>query len=365
MTQVLEPATLPTPALLLDQDAFTANLATMAAALEGKAALRPHAKTHKCAEIAHRQLAAGAIGITVATVSEALSLAHAGIPELLVANEIVEPSAVTALAACSKLANVIVGVDDESNLMALAAAATRAGSELGVLIEVDVGMGRGGARSADETLRLAAACEGRAGVRLLGVMGYEGHVVLEPDPRRRAALATEAMELLASRVEALRAAGFTIDIVSAGGTNTFATTAAHPVVTEIQAGTYAVMDHGYRSYGPQFQPVLSVLGTVISRHGDRVVLDVGTKAMALTDLAGPVAPPGMRVVDVHEEHTLVDLVDRAADPRVGARLALGVAYCGGTVNLHEAYHVVSRGEVVDRWTIVAPGARRALVTDAD
>ena len=354
---------LPTPTLVLELDALEQNIAVMRDALTGRAALRPHAKTHKCAEIATRQIEAGALGITVATAREAKAMASRGVPEILVANEVRTPADLADLVDAAETARTIVAVDDAGNVEQLSHAATVAGVELDVVVDVDLGMHRCGVRSHDEARSVAEAAMAARGVNLRGVTGFEGHVVLTPDRDERERRALEAADRLADVVEMLAGAGLPTDIVSAGGTNTFAATASHPAVTEIQAGTYVVMDTSYAPFAPGFRPALTVLGTVISRHGTRVVLNCGTKAMGNVALAPPSAGPGLTIVAVDEEHTLIDARDARTGPRVGDRVSLVVSYCGAAVNVHDAYCVVSDERVVDVWPILARGAGRTPSRD--
>ena len=345
-------AELPTPALVLDLDAMRRNIATMAAWNRGNVAVRPHFKTHKCVEIAREQLGAGAIGITCATVWEAGALVDAGIDEILIANEVVGPAKTSMLGELAREARITVAVDDADNAATLAEVARSAGAELGVIVEVDVGLHRGGVRSVEDAVGLARHLDSLDGLRLRGVMGYEGHVVTEPDAlvrRRRAAL---AMDELAGFVDALRDDDRTVEIVSAGGTNTYDMTGADPRVTELQAGTYVVMDAAYAPLAPAFGPALTVTATVVSRQGTTAVLDCGTKSLAV-DAALPAPPIGI-VREVHEEHTLLDVGD-GEPPALGDVVELTVGYCGGTINLHDVYFVASGEAIVDIWRIRGRG----------
>jgi D-serine deaminase-like pyridoxal phosphate-dependent protein len=343
---------LPTPALLLDVTAMRDNLATMAMWSKEHAAIRPHFKVHKSVHIAREQIAAGAIGMTAATIWEAESLVAGGVSDVLIANEVVGEGKLERVAQLARTARMTVAVDHPDVVSALARAGQSQGATVGVLVEVDVGMHRGGVRSIEQARSLAGVVAGMRGVELRGVMGYEGHVVLEPDRERRADLAREAMDLLAGYVQALKNDGHRIEIVSAGGTNTYDMTGVHPCVTELQAGTYAVVDHTYARLAPVFRPALSVLATVVSRNGATAILDCGTKVVAV-DVAPPQSPIG-RVREVHEEHTLLDVED-SGPPAVGEVLRLVVGYSGGTVNLHDVYFVASGDEIVDVWPISARG----------
>jgi D-serine deaminase-like pyridoxal phosphate-dependent protein len=343
---------LPTPALLLDVVAMRDNLAAMAAWSKEHVAIRPHFKVHKSVHIAREQIAAGAIGMTAATIWEAEALVGGGIDDVLIANEVVGEAKLDRLAELARCARMTVAVDNPDGVSALARAGQSQGSTVGVLVEVDVGMHRGGVRSIEQGRSLAGVVAGSRGVELRGVMGYEGHAVLEPDRQRRADLAREAMDFLACYVQALQNDGHRIEIVSAGGTNTYDMTGVHPCVTELQAGTYAVVDHTYARLAPVFRPALRVLATVVSRNGATAILDCGTKVVAV-DVAPPQSPIG-RVREVHEEHTLLD-VEEGGPPAVGEVLELVVGYSGGTVNLHDVYFVASGDEIVDVWPISARG----------
>jgi D-serine deaminase-like pyridoxal phosphate-dependent protein len=359
------PTELPSPALLLDLPALERNIAAMASWVAANGvAVRPHAKVHKCLEIARRQLAAGAIGLTVATVYEAEAMLEAGPPEILVANEVVGDDHLRRLADVARRTVVVVAADDPANAQQLSASARAAGVELRVLVDVDVGMGRCGVRSVGEAVVLADEIRALPGLRLAGVMGYEGHVVLEPEPEVRAAAAGAAMDRLAEAATAIRAAGHEVEIVSAGGTNTHDMTGLHAIVTELQAGTYAVLDTGYAPLAPRFEPALSVLARVLSHQGGRAVLDCGTKAISV-DVAPPTVPAAVGSVRaVHEEHLLIDTAE-GCGLRPGDPVEIAVGYTGGTVNLHDGYYVVDGDEVVDFWRILARGAGRVPARTAD
>jgi D-serine deaminase-like pyridoxal phosphate-dependent protein len=351
---------LTTPALILDLNFLRQNIETMAAWTRRHSKVRPHAKAHKCVEIARLQVAAGAVGITAATVWEALAMACAGLDNILIANELMGPEKLKRLAESARETKVLVAVDSSAAGEALARAAVAAGATIGVLVDIDVGLHRGGVRTCGEASALAAALSRLPGIALRGVMGYEGHVVMEPDRALRARKAAEAMERLMGCLEGLEHAGFEIEIVSAGSTNTYDMTGAHPRVTELQAGSYVLMDATYAPLTPAFKPALSMLATVVSRNERTAILDCGTKVMAM-DL-GPPAPvePCAKIRAVHEEHTLLDMEDHER-LRVGEPVEMIVGYCSGTANLNDVYHVVEDGRVVDVWPILARGPGRSGV----
>ena len=348
---------LPTPALVLDAETLRANIAAMATWAQDKVAIRPHAKIHKSVEIARLQVEAGACGLTVATIWEALALAEAEPDSILIANELIDPGKLDRLAEAARESQYLIAVDSEDGARALNRATAAAGSRVGVLIDIDVGMGRCGVRSIDEAIKLAATVQTLPALDLRGVMGYEGQVVTEPDRAVRAQQATDAMDILAGYIDAVETAGFQIEIVSAGGTNTFDMTGAHARVTELQAGSYAVMDAWYATLTPTFRPALTVLARCISRQGDTAVLDCGTKAITV-EYMKPRIPEGYGTIrEVHEEHMLLDVSD-ADRPSLGEALELTIGYCGGTINLHDVYFVAEGEEVVDVWPIRARGPGR-------
>jgi D-serine deaminase-like pyridoxal phosphate-dependent protein len=350
---------LPTPALVLDVDALQRNLGVMMAVLDGQTArLRPHTKVQKSPDIALMQVAAGAIGVTVATVWEAAAMAAAGVTDILIANEIVPADKVNAAAAVAVHADLTVAVDDPGNIDALSAAASRAGTEIGVLVELDVGMARCGARSAEEVLRLAERAHAAPGLRLKGIQAYEGHCMAVPDRGKRVRMANEAMAKAASALALLRREGLPAGTLSGGGTGTYDITGRNPEVTELQAGSYAFMDATHARLVSEFEVALTVLATVVARHGNTVILDAGRKSIGIdhalpTMLGHDYAPRGYS-----EEHALFD-VDERFGAGVADRVRLISGYAPTTVNLHDAIFGVSGGQVVNVWPVFPRGPGHA------
>lgn len=346
---------LPTPVMLLDVELAMRNIALLAERLNGAARLRPHGKSHKCAELVELQIKSGAIGLTVATAWEAVAFANRGIEDLLVANEVMGSDKLEHLAAAAREARITVAVDDASNAADLARAARKAGSEIGVLIDVDVGMARCGVRTHAQALQLAQSISQLAGVKLRGVMGYEGHCALEVDRTLRAEKATTAMKRLLATVEALKAGGFSIEIVSAGGTSTTDLTGKIVGVTEIQAGSYVLMDNARRTIAPDFKVAMTLLATVVSRHGRTIVIDAGRKTIGLDIAAPSLVGISGSLRKSSDEHLIFELTeDRPL--RVGDRVDVVAGYIPTTINLHEAYLVMQGGKVVDVWPVLARGA---------
>lgn len=214
-------------------------------------------------------------------------------------------------------------------------------------------MDRAGVDTAKQALALARKLAAIDGLRLLGVSGYEGHCSLTPDAELRAERQHDAMRLLGDAADQLRADGFPCPIVSAGGTATWSLTAANPRVTEIQAGSYVVMDNFHAAMAGDFEPALTILTTVISRPPDRVIIDAGNKSLgapALTTVVGQ----DLTAMRFDEEHGI--FIARSNEPlRVGEVVELVPGYAPGTVNLYDAYYVVDGDRVVDVWPVIPRG----------
>jgi D-serine deaminase-like pyridoxal phosphate-dependent protein len=350
-------AELETPCLLVERSALEANLARMAAFFAGRAArLRPHFKSHKCSRIALRQLAAGnAVGITCAKLSEAEVLARAGVRDVLIANQLAGEGKLRRLAELNRSADVKCCVDAAWQVEALGTAARAAGVELGVLVELDVGMGRCGVADGEAALELAGAVGRSAGLRFLGIQAYEGHAVLVEDAAERRRLAERAMaEVLAAR-RRIERAGLAVGVVSSGGTGTYDLAGAAEGVDEIQAGSYALMDARYRRVRPEFANALFILATVISRSGGRAVLDVGVKGCGAEfgppEVAG--VPAGAATCRLSEEHCTVTGELGALAP--GARVRLVPSHGCTTCNLHRQLHLVEGDRVLETWPIDGSG----------
>jgi D-serine deaminase-like pyridoxal phosphate-dependent protein len=344
-----------TPALVLDIDAAQRNIDHMASELKrmGAARIRPHYKTHKSPDLAARQLAAGAGGLSMATVWEAVILAAAGMDDLFVVNTVAHPAKLRALAGLARDHRILVAVDEAANAAALSAAAVSAGSTLGIMVEVDTGMDRCGVDSAAEALALARQVDGLPGLRFEGITGYEGHCSLTPDNDLRYERQQTAMEFFTGVAAALEAGGVRCPIRSAGGIATWNWTAAYPGLTEIQAGTYVVMDNFHGKMVPGFEHSLTIAATVISRQSGKVIVDAGNKSVA--DPADvTIAGHGHEVFRFDEEHGIFS-APGGSPLRVGDRVALVPGYSPSTVNWYDAYHVVRDDVVVDIWPIIPRG----------
>ena len=346
-----------TPALILDLDVARRNIQFMSERLSTMTArLRPHVKCQKSPELARLQIEAGAIGVCTATVWEAIVMSQSGIQDVLIANQVGGREKIAALAKAAQRGRLTVAIDNPRNAEDLSHAAQACGSALEVLIEVDVGMGRGGVRSAEEAVTLAQHVSHLQRLKLRGVQGYEGHCMLEPDRTVRIRKAHAAMDYLGTAVDRLAAAGFACEVVSAGGTGTYDITGNNPRVTEIQAGSYVFMDNFHGNLVPGFSRALTVLGTAVIQHGNTIVLDAGRKSVGI-DFVLPtmIDYPFYQARYFAEEHALFD-VDERCRMKLGDTMELTPGYAPSTVNLYDAYHVVEKDVVVDIWPIVPRGA---------
>jgi len=348
---------LDTPALLLDGPACQRNLRRMADFFHPLGArLRPHFKNHKCTTLARRQLEAGAaVGMTCAKLGEAEVLAEAGFDDLLVANQVVGRRKLQRLVRLAGRVRLKVAADDADQVAALSEAATAAGVTVGVLVEVDVGMGRCGVEPGEPALCLARRVVACPGLRFDGLQAYEGHTVYDNDADRRAETVRQSMGLAVATRRLIEDEGIPVGVISGGSSSTYQITGQLDGVDEIQAGTYATMDWRYAQMAPEFEVALSVLARVISRRGDTAVLDVGLKGAAAE--FGLPRIKGHPDVDVpsftSEEHCILKQVP--AGWRVGQAVELLPSHACTTCNLHRQMVVHEEGRVVDVWPIEGSG----------
>jgi D-serine deaminase-like pyridoxal phosphate-dependent protein len=346
-----------TPALLLDLDKLEYNIGKMAFFFsETSANVRPMFKTHKLVPIALHQLEAGADGITCAKLSEAEALVEGGVMDILIANQVVGEDKLTRLMALQKKADVKVAVDDPVHISALSAAATAAGVLQGVLIEVNVGLPRCGV-APEKAVTLAELVDKSPGLLLRGIMGYEGHLVLLDDEDRRVPETKKSMTLLVSAAKSIRDCGLTCDIVSAGGTGTYNVTGAFPGITEVQAGSYVMMDTKYDKLGLGFEKAVTILSTVQSTALDGwAIIDAGVKVMTndfgLPDLIGVA---DTKLVLLSEEHGHLYADGKKPDLSVGDKVELYPSHICTTVNLHDRIYALRNDRVEEIWPITGRG----------
>lgn len=348
-----------TPALILDLDAFEHNVARMAsfAGTHGLA-LRPHAKSHKSADVARAQLAAGAAGLCCAKLGEAEALAAEGVDGLHLTSPVVTPPAIARLAALSRrMTDLSVVVDHPDAVDALALAA-RQGPGLKVLVDIDPGIHRTGVPSPDDAVALARRIVDRPSLIYGGVQFYCGaQQHIQRFAERRDAI-VDRTAYLTGCLCALADAGLPPSVVTGGGTGSHAIDAELGVLTELQVGSYVFMDREYNDCefdGGAFETALMVDARVISANSPGLVtVDAGLKAFA-TDAGPPTlagADGNARYRFMGDEHGAITGSDL---PGLGARVTLTTPHCDPTVNLYDAYHVVRGDMLVAIWAVTARG----------
>jgi len=359
-----------TPVLLVDLDLLernTAEMANFAAAHSVK--LRPHSKTHKSAEIARRQIAAGAIGICCAKLGEAEALADAGIRGLHITSPVVAAPGIDRLIDLARrAADTTVVVDHGDNVIALANAAAEAGVTLGVVIDIDPGMHRTGAADPQAVVALAQSIAGRPSLRYAGVQFYCGrHQHIESYPERKASI-EERTQYLQGIIDLLANKGLKPAIVTGSGTGTHLIDAELGVFTELQVGSYVFMDRQYndcdiRGQGnPTFETALQIDARVVSANTPGMcTIDAGLKSMSTEAgpppiLTGAVAGSTFRFMG--DEHGAITAPEGARAPQLGASVTLVPPHCDPTVNLYDAYHIVRGNTLVDIWPVTARGRSR-------
>jgi D-serine deaminase-like pyridoxal phosphate-dependent protein len=349
-----------TPALLLDIGSAERNLRRMVDFLADKpVSLRPHVKLFRATpQLARMQLEAGAIGMTCAKVSEAEVLAEAGIADILIANEVAGAGQLRRLAALARRCDVKVGVDSRENVEPLSQAAQEQEASIGVLVEVNIGHNRCGVAPFEPALELVRLVLSKPGLRFKGLMGYDGHCTLKVDEEEREPLSLKANRLLADTRKYVEEAGIDVEIVSGSGTFTYRFAAAVDGVTEVQAGSYLLMDTAFREHGVrEFDPTLSVLTTVISRPtypgaDGMVIVDAGRKSISpMLGLPEVKHPAGGSVLALSDEHTRVTFGGDARIPQVGEQVEIMVHDANATINQFNRFHVVRDGTLEAIWPI--------------
>lgn len=350
---------LPTPALVADLDAVERNMTVMTASLRGRpVALRPHMKVQKCPDLGLLQVRAGAVGMTAMTVWEAAALAAAGVGDVLIATELAGPDKLRAAAQLARHARLSVVVDNLPLVAELTKAVQAAGSAIDVLVDVDVGMGRTGARSAPAALEVAQAVTAASGLTLAGIQAYEGHCMTEPDPAERARMALASMDYAASVLDLFAREGLPGTVLSASGTVTYGATTGHPAVSEIQAGSYLFMDRVHRDLTTAFEVALTVYATVVARYGDVAILDAGGRSAGRTMVSPPIqgADDGAAYIGSGGDP------NRAPWP--GERVRLVCGYAPNVINLYDMIFVARGEELVDVWPVFPRGPEHHGFYDA-
>ena len=349
-----------TPALIVDLDAFEANLATLGKTLKGHdVRARPHAKTHKCPEIARRQIAAGAVGVCCQKVSEAEAMVEGGIGDVLISNEVVGARKIERLAELSRRARIGVCVDNSENVRQIAAS----GAKLDVYVELEVGMRRCGIAPGQPAVDLARQIMNSGNLRFAGLQAYHGRAQHVRSLAERRAIIKKAAADVRLTKELLQKDRIDCPTVTGAGSGTYMMEVESGAWDEVQPGSYVFMDADYARNEwaaplPRFEHALFVLSTVMSRPGpERAIVDAGLKASSV-DSGMPTVwhRSGLDYVQASDEHGKIEIAAGAAAPALGEKLLLVPGHCDPTVNLYDWYVCIRAGVVEALWPITARGA---------
>lgn len=359
---------IPTPALLIDADVLESNLSKLAThARDRGLAVRPHAKTHRCPEIARRQVAAGALGVACAKLGEAEVMASAGIPGLLITTEIVAPEAVNRLMSLlGRAPDTTVVIDNVENARKLSEVASSSGGPIvSVLLDLDVGARRTGVQPGRPALQLALQISQLPHLQLRGLQAYAAQASHQIGWNERRQSSQAALSLVSDTSKLLKEAGLEMSVVAGSSTGTYDIDSELDCLTELQCGSYSVMDTEYRLIGGRgseefcdFGMALTVLATIISAPSEElVIVDAGTKAFATDCPLVPVAVDRSELTYswAGDEHGRLAVAESAAAPRLGERLRFYPPHCDPTMNLYDRVYVVRNGQPEDIWKISARG----------
>jgi len=354
----------PTPALLIDINILDRNIAIMRDwSKQSGVKLRPHAKAHKCVEVGQRIMAAGALGISCATIGEAEVMAVGGISGILITAPMVAADAIERLRRLMlRGVSLAIVADHPDSVKLLADVAAGAGGKIDVLVDIDVGMGRTGCHDIPAAVALAKQVKASPSLHYAGIQAYWGNLQHVTPFAERVQRIGVQMQKVRDTIKALTGAELKPAIVSGGGTGSHRIDSLAGLFTEIQPGSYLFMDSAYRAISISendnpFQPSLFVAASVVSVNTPgRVVVNAGWKAFA-ADSGKPAAlrgaPAGSEYRFMGDEHGALDFSTDAAKPRLGSTIEFLTSHCDPTVNLYGAFHVVQGEEVVDIWPIRA------------
>ncbi len=345
---------IPTPALVLDLDAFDRNCDRINEMIRGTGMkLRPHYKSSRCTAVAHMQMAKGAKGMTCAKISEAQDLAEAGIEDILIANQIVEKSKIAQAAALANCCRLTVAVDSAANIEDLQFYAAAENSRIFCLVEYEIGMNRCGVSTKEEVLELARQIGSCSNLTFEGIQAYAGHLSHEADLNARKAASDAVEQKLRELKTYLEQQGVEVRTVSGASTGTVQLRPKDSVYTEIQAGSYVFMDVAYGALKLPFEPALTVLSTVISKSKGLTIVDAGRKSVSV-DQAMPrfLEFPEIEV-KCSEEHS--STLSTELKTAIGEKYRLIPGHCCTAMNLHDRIYFVRGGKVVDKVPVTSRG----------
>lgn len=348
---------LDTPCLILDMDALDNNMDVMADYYAGRASkLRPHSKNHKTPALAHRQMRRGGTvgGVCAAKVSEAEVMVHGGVPSVFITSEIVAPLKIERLCALARQAEMLVACDSADNARDLSRIAAAQGVDLGVVIEIETGLRRCGVQEVQQGVELAQTIQSLPGITFRGIMSHQV-IPAMPEREDRVTEGYRVIQNVINMKDAISAAGIPVEIVSTGETWSYDVAGEIPGVTEVQGGSYLVMETGY-SYMTDFHYAGKVLTTVISTPRPGVAVgDAGQKAIStLRDMPEVESPAGVSVESIDPDHVIFRL-DDGVQLRLGDQVTLIPSQQDATVSRWDRFIGVRDGKVEAVWDIQARG----------
>jgi D-serine deaminase-like pyridoxal phosphate-dependent protein len=348
---------LETPVLIVDLDVMERNLRKMAGFFEGVSSnLRPHTKTHKTPALARLQIEHGAVGVCCGGLGEAEVMIEAGIRNVLVTREIVQPVQIARVASLARRSDLIVIVDTSELAERISSAGECTGARIQTMVDVMSCLERTGVPPGEKSRQLAREVNELRGLKFVGLMGYEGSMH-GWKTEKRAAACRESLGTLMETKELIESDGIAVEILSAGATSTYEVAGTFPGVTEVQAGTYLTMDAEYYGFFPEFEIALSVLATVVSRPTPTTVTtDAGSKKLT-TDEGLPVPKPAEGIVlkALNEEHGRLQLTDPNRVLKVGDKLEFIPSHGCTTFNLYNHLYGVRNDRVETIWEIAGRG----------
>ena len=351
---------LDTPTLVIDLDALEENLETLHSFFSKQnAKVRPHVEAHRCPAIAEKQLAkSGTIdGISVTTLGEAEVFADHGFSDIFVANEIVTPMKIQRLCSLAARANVTVATDSLSNVQDLSDVISRQRGRLRVVVDIHTGLDRCGVEPGRPAVELAKAIAGAKGLVFAGLMSYEGTILADNEADLSSKSRRWIQQVLDTR-EMVEQEGLTVRVVSVGATHNYEVAGAMSGVTEVPAGSYALMDHRYAAYRPQLRPAARILSNVTSRPDPKTaIIDCGQKAAGTdTGLAVVDGVAGAHLGRMSAEHGIITLEEEdASNLNVGDKVWLVPLESANCVNVYDYLNVVRDGKLEAVWNVAARG----------
>lgn len=346
---------LDTPTLWVDLDKMENNITTLSAHFKSaNVDWRPHMKGVRIPGIAHKALAAGAMGVTCATLKEAEVMAKAGITDILIANQVVGSTKIARLVNLRRYADVKVIVDNEENIAELGEEACANGVEIGILIDIDNGMIRTGLLTSEEVVTISKLVHQTPGLKYLGMMAWEGHTLGQTDPEAKRQEIIKSVGQLTTAADRCREAGLPVSIVSGGGSGTYKITPFLDGINEIQAGGAIFSDVAYQSWGVETTPCLFVQTIVSSRPApDRIIFDAGFKTLP-TRVAQPraIGLEGVKSHGASAEHGVIELEEANNTVKVGDMFDFMVGYTDETLFLHRKLYGIRDGIVEVVWDIL-------------